>query len=175
MISVYLFGIMANTIGRICVLITNWPTAFNALCLSGYECLMLNAHLPTENRRSSVGKRRPDRRRSYSADSKFESALQPVVGRCVPNADPIVSANRQVCIDFSTVGGKLTNHSYHFQLFPGYFPGTHTPRFGGNLCLNWLQLFNTFSSFLLRCFHPTSFKTSLHIFSDAKTTFSNTQ
>ena len=72
----------------------------------------------------------------------------------------------------STVGGKLTNHSYHFQLLPGNFPGTRTPRFGGNICLNWLQLFHAFSSFLLRCFHPTSFKTSLHILSDAKTTFS---
>ena len=37
----------------------------------------------------------------------------------------------------STVGGKLTNHSYHFQLLPGYFPGTRAPRFGGNLCLNF--------------------------------------
>ena len=74
----------------------------------------------------------------------------------------------------STVGGKFTNHSYHFQLRPGYFPGT--PRFGGNLCLNWLQLFHAFSSFLLRCFHPTSFETSVHIYiiSDAKTAFSNT-
>ena len=74
----------------------------------------------------------------------------------------------------STVGGKLTNHSYHFQLHPGYFPGTLAPRFGGNLCLNWLKLFHAFSSFLLRCLHPTSFKTSLHIISDAKTTFNNT-
>ena len=40
--------------------------------------------------------------RRYSADSKFESALEPVgtSRRCVPNADPIVGANRQVCIDF---------------------------------------------------------------------------
>ena len=74
----------------------------------------------------------------------------------------------------STVGGKLTNHSYHFQLLPGYFPGTRAPRFGGNPCLNWLQLFHAFSSFLLRCFHLASFKTSLHIISDAKTTFSHT-
>ena len=71
----------------------------------------------------------------------------------------------------STGGGKLTNHSYHFQLLPGYFPGTRAPRFGGNPCLNWLKLFHAFSSFLLRCFHPASFKTSLHIISDAKTTF----
>ena len=63
----------------------------------------------------------------------------------------------------STVGSKLTNHSHHFQLLPEYFPGTRAPRFGGNLCLNWLQLFHAFSSFLLRCFHPASFKTSLHI------------
>ena len=74
----------------------------------------------------------------------------------------------------STVGGKLTNHNYHFQLLPGYFPGTRAPRFGGNPCLNWLQLFHAFSSFLPRCFHPASFKTSLHIISDAKTTFSHT-
>ena len=40
---------------------------------------------------------------------KSQSAL---VGRCVPNVNPIVGANRQVCIEFrldSTVGGKLTN------------------------------------------------------------------
>ena len=46
---------------------------------------------------------------------KSQSAL---VGRCVPNVNPIVGANRQVCIEFrldSTVGGKLTNHSYHFR------------------------------------------------------------
>ena len=41
----------------------------------------------------------------------------------------------------STVGGKLTNHSYHFQLLPGYFPGTRAPRFDGNPCLNWLNPF----------------------------------
>ena len=46
---------------------------------------------------------------------KSQSAL---VGRCVPNVNPIVGANRQVYIEFrldSTVGGKLTNHSYHFR------------------------------------------------------------
>ena len=43
--------------------------------------LMLNAHLPTENRRSSVGVHVPNAdpivgvRLRYSADSKFESAL----------------------------------------------------------------------------------------------------
>ena len=45
---------------------------------------MLNAHLPTENRRSSVGVHVPSvdpivgANRRYSADSKFESALEPV-------------------------------------------------------------------------------------------------
>ena len=69
----------------------------------------------------------------------------------------------------STVGGKFTNHSSYLQLLPGYFH-----RFGGNLCLNWHQLglCHGFSSFLLCCFHPTSFKTSLHMISDAKNTFS---
>ena len=46
---------------------------------------------------------------------KSQSAL---VGRCVPNVNPIVGTNRQVCIEFrldSTVDGKLTNHSYHFR------------------------------------------------------------
>ena len=68
----------------------------------------------------------------------------------------------------STVGGKLTNHSYDFQLLPGYFPGSRASIFGGNLCFNWLQLFHAFASFLLRSFHPTLCKTSLHILSDAK-------
>ena len=107
--------------------------------------------LPTENRRSSVG--------VYQTLTR-SSAL---ISRCALISRPD-----------STVGGKLTNHSYHFQLLPGYFPGRHAPRFGGNLCLNWLQLFHAFSSFLLRCFHPASFKTSLHIISDANTTFSHT-
>ena len=77
---------------------------------------MLNAHLPTGSRQLAisptadwesvfVGRCVPNAHpivganRRYSADSKFESALEPV-GRCVPNADPFVGANRQVCIDF---------------------------------------------------------------------------
>ena len=83
--------------------------------------------LPTENRRSSVG--------VYQTTTQWQSsgligAIPPIrnlnrrksqsalVGRCVPNVNPIVGANRQVCIEFrlnSTVGGKLTNHSYHFR------------------------------------------------------------
>ena len=97
--------------------------------------LMLNAHLPTgsrryrqqptENRRSSVGVYQTATRSSGLIGAippirnlnrrKSQSAL---VGRCVPNVNPIVGANRQVCIEFrldSTVGGKLTNHSYHFR------------------------------------------------------------
>ena len=81
--------------------------------------------LPTENRRSSVGVYQPPTRSSGLIGAippiqnlnrrKSQSAL---VGRCVPNVNPIVGANRQVCIEFrldSTVGGKLTNHSYHFR------------------------------------------------------------
>ena len=81
--------------------------------------------LPTENRRSSVGVYRTPTRSSGLIGAippirnlnrrKSQSAL---VGRCVPNVNPIVGANRQVCIGFrldSTVGGKLTNHSYHFR------------------------------------------------------------
>ena len=81
--------------------------------------------LPTENRRSSVGVYRTPTRSSGLIGAippirnlnrrKSQSAL---VGRCVPNVNPIVGANRQVCIEFrldSTVGGKLTNHSYYFR------------------------------------------------------------
>ena len=81
--------------------------------------------LPTENRRSSVGVYWTPTRSSGLIGAippirnlnrrKSQSAL---VGRCVPNVNPIVGANRQVCIAFrldSTVGGKLTNHSYHFR------------------------------------------------------------
>ena len=81
--------------------------------------------LPTENRRSSVGVYRTPTRSSGLIGAippirnlnrrKCQSAL---VGRCVPNVNPIVGANRQVCIEFrfdSTVGGTLTNHSYHFR------------------------------------------------------------
>ena len=81
--------------------------------------------LPTENRRSSVGVYWTPTRSSGLIGAippirnlnrrKSQSAL---VGRCVPNVNPIVGANRQVCIEFrldSTVGGKLTNHSYHFR------------------------------------------------------------
>ena len=82
--------------------------------------------LPTENRRSSVGVYQTPTRSSGLIGAtppirnlnrrKSQSVL---VGRCVPNANPIVGTNRQVCIEFrldSTVGGKLTNHSYHFFL-----------------------------------------------------------
>ena len=56
--------------------------------------------------------------RRYSADLNRRKSQSALVGRCVPNGNPIVGANRQVCIEFrldSTVGGKLTNHSYHFR------------------------------------------------------------
>ena len=119
--------------------------------------------LPTENRRSSVGVYRTPTRSSGLIGAippiqnlnrrKSQSAL---VGRCVPNVNPIVGANRQVCTEFrldSTVGGILTNHSYHF--------GARR----GNICLNWHRLFHAFSSF---CFvvsiqprlkhHSTSFQ-----------------
>ena len=46
---------------------------------------MLNAHLPTGSRQLAI---------SPTGDSK--SAL---VGRCVPNADPIVAANRRYSAD----------------------------------------------------------------------------
>ena len=48
-------------------------------------CLMLNAHLPTGSRQLAI---------SPTAD--WESAF---VGRCVPNADPIVGANRRYSAD----------------------------------------------------------------------------
>ena len=129
--------------------------------------------VPTENRRSSVGVYRTPTRSSGLIGAippirnlnrcKSQSAL---VGRCVPNFNPIVVANRQVCIEFmldSTVGGKLTNHSYHFRArldLAAIFAPTG------------IDYFTHFRHFLFRCFHPTSFKTSLHIISDAKTTFS---
>ena len=124
---------------------------------------MLNAHLPTENRRSSVG--------VYQTPTR-SSAL---IGRCALISRPD-----------STVGGKLTNHSYHFQLLPGYLQGrarldlaailastgfnyfTHfrhfcfvvsiQPRLKGNVELNWPKLFHTFSYiitsfFLHKCIH----------------------
>ena len=91
----------------------SWEQEFNA------------RQLPTENRRSSVGVYQTTTRSSGLIGAippirnlnrrKSQSAL---VGRCVPNVNPIVSANRQVCIEFrldSTVGGKLTYHSYHFR------------------------------------------------------------
>ena len=100
--------------------------------LDDTQWLMLNAHLPTgsrqlatKNRRSSVGVYWTPTRSSGLIGAippirnlnrrKSQSAL---VGRCVPNVNPIVGANRQVCIEFrldSTVGGKLTNHIYHFR------------------------------------------------------------
>ena len=128
--------------------------------------------LPTENLRSSVGVYQTTTRSSGLIGAippirnlnrrKSQSAL---VGRCVPNVNPIVGANRQVGIECrldSTVGGKLTNHSYHFRArldLAAIFASTSI-------------LFHAFSSFLLHCIHPTSFKTSLHIISDAKNTFS---
>ena len=135
--------------------------------------------LPTENRRSSVGVYRTPTRSSGLIGAippirnlnrrKSQSAL---VGRCVPNGNPIVGVNRQVCIEFrldSTVGGKLTKHSYHFRArldLAAIFASTG---------IDYFSFFHAFSSFLLRCFHPTSFKTSFHIISDAKNTFSYTQ
>ena len=64
---------------------------------------MLNAHLPTGSRQLAI---------SPTRSSALIGAIPPIqnlnrrhsqsalVGRCVPNADPIVGANRQVCIDF---------------------------------------------------------------------------
>ena len=49
------------------------------------SCLMLNAHLPTGSRQLAI---------SPTAD--WESAF---VGRCVPNADSIVGANRRYSAD----------------------------------------------------------------------------
>ena len=97
-----------------------------------------------------------------------------LVGRCVPNANwssALIGRCALISRADSTVGGQLTNHSYHFNYFLDIFRG-RVPRFGGKLCLSWHQLCHAFSSFLLRCFHPTSFKTSLHIISDAKPTSS---
>ena len=98
------------------------------------------------------------------------SSQSVLVGRCAPNTDPIVGANRRCAFisrPDSTVGGKLTNHSYHFQLLAGYLPGMRAPRFGGNLCCTGHTFFHTCLSFSLRCFHLRAFKTSLHIISDA--------
>ena len=128
--------------------------------------------LPTENRRSSVGVYRTPTRLSGLIGAippiqnlnrrKSQSAL---VGRCVPNVNPIVGTNRQVCMNLGStrLSAKIDQSQLPFQ---------SAPRFGSNICLNWHRLFHAFSSFLLRCFHPTSFKTSVHIISDAKTTFS---
>ena len=130
--------------------------------------------LPTENRRSSVGVYRTPTRSSGLIGAippirnlnrrKSQSAL---VGRCVPNVNPIVGANRQVCIEFrlnSTVGGKLTNHSYHFRArldLAAIFASTG------------IDYFTHFRHF---CFvvssQPRLKHVSLHIISDAKTTFS---
>ena len=56
--------------------------AFNWLTILS---IMLNAHLPTGSRQLAI---------SPTAD--WESAF---VGRCVPNADPIVGANRRYSAD----------------------------------------------------------------------------
>ena len=136
--------------------------------------------LPTENRRSSVGVYWTPTRSSGLIGAippirnlnrrKSQSAL---VGRCVPNVNPIVGANRQVCIEFrldSTVGGKLTNHSYHFRA---------RPDLAAIFASTGFHYFTHFRHFLFVVsiqprlkHHSTSFKTSLHIVSDAKTTFS---
>ena len=68
-----------------CVISPRSPKETAPLALKARR-LMLNAHLPTENRRSSVGVYQTPTRssaliganRRYSADSKFESALEPV-------------------------------------------------------------------------------------------------
>ena len=114
--------------------------------------------LPTENRHSSVGVYRTPTRSSGLIGAippirnlnrrKSQSAL---VGRCVPNVNPIVGANRQVCIEFrldSTVGGKLTNHSYHFRA---------RLDLAAIIASTGIDYFTHFRHFLLRCFHPTSF------------------
>ena len=85
---------------------------------------MLNAHLPTgsrqlaiptENRCSSVGVYQTPTRSSGLIGAippiqnlnrrKSQSAL---VGRCVPNVNPIVGANRQVCIEFGLDSTRLS-------------------------------------------------------------------
>ena len=73
-----------------------------------------------------------------------------------------------MCIEFrldSTVGGKLTNHSYHFR-------ARLVPRFGGKICLNWDRLFHAFSSFCFVVSIQPRLKHHSTIISDAKTTFS---
>ena len=88
-------------------------------------CSWRYRQLPTENRRSSVGVYQMPARSSGLIGAippirnlKRRKSQEALVGRCVPNVNPIVGANRKVCIEFrldSTVGGKLTNHSYHFR------------------------------------------------------------
>ena len=75
----------------------------------------------------------------------------------------------------STVGGKLTNHSYHFKYLLDIFHGHSASRFGGNLCFDGHKLFHAFSSVFPRCFHLHAFKTSVQITSDEKTASSYTQ
>ena len=91
--------------------------------------------LPTENRRSSVDVYRTPTRSSgligaipLIRNLNRRKSLSALVGRCVPNVNPIVGANRQVCIEFrldSTLGSTLTNHNYHFRArldFRQYLP-----------------------------------------------------
>ena len=113
--------------------------------------------MPTENRRSSAGVYQTPTRSSGLIGAippiqnlnrrKSQSAL---VGRCVPNTNPIVGANRQVCIDFrldSTVGGKLTNHSYHFKYLLDIFQGHARPDFAANFASTSINDFMHFRHF----------------------------
>ena len=82
-----------------------------------------------------------------------------LVGRCVPNnnwSSALIGRCALISRPDSTVGGKLTNHSY---LLAGYFRGTR-------VCLLFLAaIFASMriSIILLRCFHLRTFKTSVHI------------
>ena len=56
---------------------------------------MLNAHLPTGSRQLAISPT-GSRQLAISPTADWESAF---VGRCVPNADPIVGANRRYSAD----------------------------------------------------------------------------
>ena len=74
----------------------------------------------------------------------------------------------------STVGGKLTNQ-LPFSTTSWIFSRDARAYIWRQSLPQLASIISCIFSFLLRCFHPASFKTSLHIISDAKTTFSHTR
>ena len=90
-----------------------------------------------------------------------------LVGRCVPNnnwSSALIGRCALISRPDSTVGGKLTNHSYlsTCRIFS---------RDAARVSIVLAAIFASLriSIILLRCFHLRTFKTSVHIISDAKT------